>query len=225
MVDILAIGSHPDDLEFGVGGILAKMAARGSSIVMADMTSGEMGTNGIPEIRRKEAEAAAALIGAERVFLDLGDCQIADTPENRLEVVKLIRTYKPRVVLAPIWKGEMTHPDHIATGLIARAACRLARFAKIAPEIPIHKPEGILHYMVHDTPNFIVDVSPYFDTWTQMMDCHKSQMKTNNYRDWNLRYASWWGLAIGKPYAQALIQGNPIEIDDLMHIAKGTREL
>ncbi len=227
MIDLLVFGSHPDDVEFGCGGILAKLAVEGKKIVIVDMTLGEKGSYGTPEIRRSEGEASAALIGAVRVFLDFSDCQIFDTNEGRLKLVQLIRQYKPKLVLAPLWKGEQSHPDHIATGLMVRYACRYARFQKVLPEYPIHWIEGILHYAPFswNDPDFLIDVSPYVETWRRMMQCHESQMKTFDYVDWNLRQASKLGMLIGKPYAQALIKGNPIEIDDLMTISKSTREI
>lgn len=224
-IDIMAFGSHPDDIEFGCGGILAKMASQKKSIVMVDLTLGEKGTNGSPELRRQEGLASAKLIGAERIFLDFPDCSVYDNEEGRLKIVKILRHYQPKLILAPTWKPLMTHPDHAASGLLCRAACRYARFSKILSDLPIYRPEGILHYMCNEIPDFIIDISPHFDIWKEMINCHKSQMKTNDYLDWSLRYASNWGLMIGKPYAQALIKGNPIEIDDIMCISKGTREI
>src|ERR1700733_8957745 len=114
MVDILVFGAHPDDIEFGCGGILAKMAAQGKSIVMVDLSLGDKGTYGYPEERRQEGEQAAAAIGATRVVLNFKDCEIFDTYEGRLQFVKVIRQYKPRLVLAPMWEGTGNHPDHLA---------------------------------------------------------------------------------------------------------------
>lgn len=228
MVDILVFGAHPDDIEFGCGGILARSAAEGKSIVMVDLTLGDKGTFGSPEIRRKESEASAKLIGAQRIFLDFPDCEVLDTYEGRLKLVRVIRQYRPRLVLAPLWKGEQNHPDHIACGVMARYACRYSRFAKIAPELPPYQPEGILHYLhaCHDNDaHYIIDVSEYVEIWKQMMLCHQSQMQRFNYADWNLRVASKLGVLINKPYAQGLTQGNPVEIDDIMAVSKGIQEL
>lgn len=227
MVDVLVFGSHPDDIEFGCGGILAKLAAEGKEILIADLTLGEKGTHGVPEIRRLEGDAAAGMIGAKRLCLNFPDCGVIDSYEGRLELVKVIRTYRPKLILAPFWKGEQNHPDHLATGSMARYACRYARFEKILPELPIHWVEGILHYppFSWNDPDFLIDVSPYVDTWRRMMECHASQMKTFNYADWNLRQASKLGMMIGKEYAQGLVKGNPVVIDDLFSISKGTREI
>lgn len=227
MVDILAFGAHPDDIEFGCGGILAKMAAQGKSIVMVDLTLGDKGTRGDPETRRKEGFQAAAVIGAERLVLDFKDCEILDSYEGRLQLVKVIRQKKPRLVLAPMWKGTMTHPDHLACGIMARYACRYARFAKILPDIPIHWPEGILHYLSpsDQEADFLIDVSDHVDTWKKMMACHATQMKGFQYDFWNVTAATRWGVLMGVEHAQGLAKGNPIVIDDPFVVSKSTREL
>lgn len=227
MIDILVFGAHPDDIDFACGAILAKMTAQKKRIVMVDLTLGEKGTHGTPEERRKESENAAKLIGAKRVFLDFKDSKIMDTYEDRIKLVKVIREHRPRLVIAPFWKGEQNHPDHIAAGCLARYACRYARFANILPEIPIHWVEGILHYPppTYEHVDFIIDVTNHVETWLNMMRCHATQMETFPYDDWNLRVASKLGLLINTPYAQGLVKGNPIIIDDLMSIAKGTREI
>ena len=227
MVDILAFGAHPDDIEFGCGGILAKMAAKNMSIVMVDLTMGQMGTSGYPEIRQKESNDAAKLINAQRVQLDFMDCQVIDSFENRLKLVDVVRRYKPKLVLAPMWEGVQNHPDHTACGLMARYACRYARFNKILPTLPIHWVDGILHYLplVHTQPDFIFDVTHHVETWTKMMAAHVSQHLTFDYTNWNLRKAAELGMIIDRPYAQGLLKGNPLIIEDLQAISKGIREI
>lgn len=228
MVDILAFGAHPDDIEFGCGALLARMAAENKTIVMADLTLGEKSSNGTPELRREEGVTSARLIGAHRISLGFADGEIIDTYEGRLKLVRAIREYRPRLVLASMWKGQQTHPDHLACGLMARYACRYARFAKILPELPPHRPEGILHYLSPTQEqylDFLIDVTEYVEIWKKMMACHQSQMNTFDYIDWNVKTASKFGVLIGKPYAQGLSKGNPIEINDLMSIAKGSQEL
>lgn len=227
MVDILAFGAHPDDVEFGCGGILAKAAANGQSIVIVDLTLGDKGTNGNPQLRKAEGEAAALLIGAKRFFLDFNDCEIFDTYEGRLKLVKIIREHRPRLVLAPVWDGERNHPDHLACGVMARYACRYARFAKILPELPIHRPEGILHYLPHagKETDFLVDISQYVDTWKRMMDTHRSQMLTSPYSEKALKNAANYGAMIDRPYAQGLLKGNPIIVEDILTISRGAQEI
>lgn len=227
MVDILAIGAHPDDIEFGCGGILAKMASQGKSIVMVHLTSGEKGTNGTPEIRHKESKNAADVIGAEMMILDFPDCGVFDTYEGRLKLVEVYRKYKPRLVIGPYWKGIQNHPDHVAAGMLARNACRYSRFAKILPDLPIHCPDGILHCMTSmlEAPDFIIDITDHIDTWSKMIQCHQSQIKTLDYMDLLLKMAARLGMMMGVPYAQGLMKGNPIFVNDIMTVSKGTREV
>lgn len=227
MIDILVFGVHPDDSELACGGILAKAVQQGKSVVMVDLTLGEKGTNGTPEQRKQEALAAAACLGAERHFLDFSDCEVVDSYENRLKLVRVIRQYQPKLLLAPTWKGELNHPDHIACGLLVRHASRYARFKKILPDLPPHRCEGVLHYLFpcQDGADFIIDITPHLETWKAMMQCHQSQMLTNNYADWNMRAAARWGMMIGTQYAQALVKGNPIAVDNIMNISKGTIEI
>jgi bacillithiol biosynthesis deacetylase BshB1 len=227
MVDVLILGAHPDDIEFGCGGIIAKLFIQKKSMVFVDLTSGDKGTFGTPHERREEGIKAAKLVNAERVYLDFRDCEIIDDYESRLKIVSVIRKYKPRIVLAPYWKGEQSHPDHFACGLLARYACRYARFAKILPEIPIHRPENILHYLhpAFMEPDFLFDVSDYIELWKKMMECHASQVKGHSYIDLVLQRASWLGSLIQAPYAQGLFKGHPVVIDDLMSLSKGSREI
>ena len=224
-IDILAFGAHPDDLEFGCGGILARAASEGKSIVMVDLTRGQKGTYGTPEKRQKEGDASSAVIKAIRVFLNFTDCEVFDTYEGRLELVKVIRKYKPKLVLAPYWKGEQTHPDHMACGVMARYACRYARFKNLLPELSIHWPEGILHYGNVMQPDFLIDVSSHIENWKKMMAAHESQHTANNYSDWVLKRAACLGVGIRVEYAQGLTKGNPVAIADIMTIAKTSREI
>lgn len=227
MVDILAFGSHPDDIEFGCGGILCQTASEGKSIAMTHLTYGEKSSNGNLEKRREEAYHSAKIIGAEISFLTLKDSEIFDNKENRIEIVKIIRKYKPQLILAPFWKGEQNHPDHTASGKLARIACRYARFPEILPEIPPHTPGNILHYLppFHQNPDFLIDVSKYVETWKSMMRCHTSQLKTYRYDEKYLQISRSWGLAIDVAFAQGLIKGNPVQIRDIMTCSKGSREI
>src|SRR5436309_3207019 len=125
---ILAVGPHPDDIEFGCAPVLIQEAARGHQVKILVASKGEAASSGTPEERAEEARGAAALIGAEIKFLDLGgDCHIEYHPQNSLRVAREVRLFRPDTVLAPD-PGENQHPDHIAVGKIVRDAARLARY-------------------------------------------------------------------------------------------------
>ena len=129
-VDILAFGPHPDDAEIGVGGVLRKLKDRGRRTGIIDMTSGDMGW-GTPEARAEEAREAARVLKVDvRECLDLGDCRVEDTFENRVKVASVIRRHRPQVILAPyydlpIGRG-LGHNDHYKTGQIVANAYNLA---------------------------------------------------------------------------------------------------
>ena len=110
-VDILSIAAHPDDIELTCAGTMIKMVEKGYTVGILDLTEGEMGTRGTPEIRAKEAEAARAVIGAKfREHMNLGDSRLTTSIENRLALAEKIREARPKTVILPYWEGR--HPDH-----------------------------------------------------------------------------------------------------------------
>lgn len=226
MVDILAFGAHPDDIELGCGGLLCKAVAEGKQVALCDLTVGEKGTTGDPNLRRQEALHAAKLLGAERTILEFPDCEVIDSYQGRLELVKVIRHYRPKLILAPRPTGHMTHPDHLGCGQMVRFACRYSRLIKILPQIPIHHSEGVLHIPTsHELPDFLVDISSYMDQWQALINCHFSQVSARPYLQRAVENARNLGRIIGVEYAQGLIKYNPVVIRDLEAVYRGTLEL
>src|SRR5215218_9138924 len=134
---ILAVGAHPDDIEFGCGGILLAEAERGATITFCVCSRGESGTNGTPQEREAEARRAAEMAGAKIEFLHLGgDCHIARRNENAFAIARQIRQVKPDVLLSSVTTADQ-HPDHAIVGELARAAARLARYGGIAELRPL----------------------------------------------------------------------------------------
>src|SRR6266705_760171 len=129
-LDILAIAAHRDDVEQTCGGTLLKMAQRGQRTGILDLTKGEMGTHGTAEDRAREAaEAAKILCVSWRNALNIPDGRVENTWQNRLEVARVIREQRPRVVILPYWKGR--HPDHYAASVLGYEACFLAGLGKL----------------------------------------------------------------------------------------------
>ncbi|MCH9030770.1 MAG: bacillithiol biosynthesis deacetylase BshB1 [candidate division Zixibacteria bacterium] len=226
--DILAIGAHPDDVEVGAGGTLIKLVAQGHSAALAILTKGEMGTGGSVEIREEETLKAAELMGVEVAgSFDWGDTSLEDTYEHRVELAGLIRKIKPKIILCPYpipsHGRRQSHPDHVATGLIAINAANLSALKKFDNGEP-HQVERIYNYFLPPGvyPSFIVDISDYFDQWISALGAHKSQFlnpeKTKDYLGSLKSMARSFGIQGRCEYGQGFYSGEPLVIDDLMSL-------
>jgi len=225
-VDLMAIGAHPDDVEVGCGGLLAKLNGRGYRCGIVYLTRGEMGTGGTAAIREQEAKEAADVLGAKILAtFDFGDCRVADNFESRLAVAQLIRRHKPKIIMAPYWQGghgkRQGHPDHLAAGQIAINAANYATFKKLPIEDEPFRIKAMFHYFLPPevSPTFVVDITEQFDTWMQALKAHKSQfLNPEKDRDyiWSLEsMARSYGGIIGVKYGQGYVIGEPMKIDDI----------
>jgi len=177
----LAFGAHPDDVELSAGATLLKIISENKQVAVCDLSEGELGTRGTREIRRQEAREAARLMAyTERVNLNFGDGNIADTKENRLKVIEVIRHFHPTVVFtcSPLER----HPDHEHTASLIKEACFYAGLTNIHTERngekqAAHRPKHLLYYLqqVHIVPDLIVDVSETFERSRQGVLAFESQ--------------------------------------------------
>jgi bacillithiol biosynthesis deacetylase BshB1 len=177
-VDILAIAAHRDDAELTCGGTLIKAVSLGRRTAVLDLTAGETGTRGSAELRGREAEQAAAVLGlAARETLGLPDAGLVNTPETRARLAIAVRRFRPQVVIAPAVRGR--HPDHRVAAELIRDACFVAGLAKVAPEVPKHRPRKIVHCVTYredfEKPTFVVDVSDEFERKLEAVRCYASQ--------------------------------------------------
>jgi bacillithiol biosynthesis deacetylase BshB1 len=177
-VDILAIGAHPDDIELICGGTLirAKMLGRRTGIL--DLSAGEMGSRGTPEIRAKEAGQAAKVMGvAVRENLGLPDGGIVNTPETRTRIAVIIRRLLPSVVITHSLHGR--HPDHPIVAQLVRDACFVAGLKKVEPRSAPHRPRKVLHALSfredYQKPTFVVDITDAFEEKLQAVAAYASQ--------------------------------------------------
>lgn len=226
---ILAIGAHPDDIEFGCGGLMIKEAEKGSRIKYLICSLGEAGSNGTPKGRKQEAEKAAKIVGAEIEFLDFGgDCRIEYKPQNGFALAKIIRKFKPNIVLTEQLK-ENQHPDHAVMARLTRDACRFARFKglKQLKNLPVHRVDGLYFFPssvnLDGNPDILIDVTPQFEKWQKAMRCHQSQMKTTDYLELVNTKAAALGRSIGVKYAIGLWKNDPIRIDYLSDLTLSSR--
>ncbi len=227
---ILAIGAHPDDLEFACGGVLLVEAARGAEISLRVCSRGEAGSNGSPEEREAEARAAAQMLGAEISFLDFGgDSHFERSNRNALLLAREIRLVRPDVLLGPVVSPDQ-HPDHAIVGELARDAARFARYGGIGGLREL-APHAISHHFAYAvTPGakprgfmIRVDISAYYPRWIELMECHRSQLRTRNYIDLQTSRARLLGVEAGVEYAQALFVNDDLLVQSLSEIPRSVR--
>jgi bacillithiol biosynthesis deacetylase BshB1 len=177
-LDILAVFSHPDDAELTVAGTLLKLKSFGYRTGVCDITRGEMGTRGTPEIRAREAADAARLMKLDaRLNLEQPDGHVQATEVARIAMVRLLRTHKPKVLLTT--HEDDPHPDHANTSIIVRQAARLATMGRYDEESglsPVPMP-AIMHSLFSRriVPSFVVDVSAFVDEKMSAIRAYKSQ--------------------------------------------------
>jgi len=177
-VDLLVFGPHPDDLEIGAGGTIARHAAAGGSVGLCDLTAGEMGSNGTVEQRLAEAEAARKALGAAwRENLRLPDRAIGKSPEHLVTLATFVRRHRPRVVAAPFWSDR--HPDHGAASALVTEGVFNAGLRKYQAPGDAWKVEWICYYFINDAekPSFVVDVTEQYETKRKALDCHVTQFQ------------------------------------------------
>jgi bacillithiol biosynthesis deacetylase BshB1 len=228
-VRILAVGAHPDDVEFGCAPILIKEARAGHPVKIVVTSKGEAASAGTPEGRAEEARQAAAIIGAEIEFLEMGgDCNIAATPDNAHAIARIIREFRPDVVLAP-HPGENQHPDHATVAKLTRDAARFARYGGLSNlrPLPAHPILSLYFYAITqvyvDPPQLVIDVSSVYGDWQAAIQCHASQMKTRAYPELVTSRARTWGAAIGVNYAVGLWLNDPVRVNSLADLPLSAR--
>jgi N-acetylglucosamine malate deacetylase 1 len=175
-VDLLVFGPHPDDIEIGLGGTVAKHAALGHRVGLCDLTAGEMGSNGTVDERLAEAESARAVLGAAwRVNLRLPDRAIGRSLDHARAVTALVREARPRAVAVPY--GVDRHPDHVASSEMLTEAIFNSGLRRYDTGSEAWRPEWVCYYFINDstTPSFVVDVSAHYHTKRRALACHVSQ--------------------------------------------------
>ena len=180
-VDVLAIGAHPDDVELGCGGTLAKMISERKKVAILDLTQGELGTRGTAQTRKQEAADAAAILGvSDRKNLGLPDGFLENSKAYQMEIVKMIRYYQPDLVFANAIEDR--HPDHAKASKLVSDACFLSGLRKIETTYEgnvqeTFRPKHVFHYIQWKsiTPEFVVDISEHMETKIQSCLAYKTQ--------------------------------------------------
>jgi len=175
-VDLLVFGPHPDDLEIGLGGTIARHAALGYRVGLCDLTAGEMGSNGTVADRLAEAEAARGVLGAQwRLNLQLPDRGIGVNPDHVRHAAKVVRDARPRTVAVPYWSDR--HPDHEAASHVLTEAVFNARLRRYDAGAEFWATQWICYYFINDSakPSFVVDVTAHYDRKREALACHRTQ--------------------------------------------------
>ena len=188
-LDILAFGAHPDDIELSAGGTIAKAVAEGRSVGMVDLTKGELGTRGTAQTRHEEATNAAKVLGVEvRENLGFADGFFLNDRKHQLEIIKMIRKYRPEIVLCNAVDDR--HIDHGKGSKLVSDACFLSGLVKIETELDGEaqkkwRPKHVYHYIQWKNlePDFVVDISGYMDQKMQSVLAYKTQFFDPNSKE------------------------------------------
>lgn len=232
-VPLLAFGAHPDDIEFGCGGIIAKEAQAGRKIYFVICSRGEAGTHGTPKQRTVEAQKAAAILGATIEFIELdGDAHLEIRAAHAIKIAGILRRIKPSIVLAPS-VVENQHPDHWRLGKLVRDAARLARYGglKELRRSPPHAIDQLFFYAVtpeaepRDISPVLIDVSApkIISVWTAAMAAHQSQVRARNYIELQITRARLLGARAGTGHAIALFPNDPLVVESLSQLSQSAR--
>lgn len=188
-LDILVIAAHPDDAELACSGTIASQIAKGYKVGILDLTKGEMGTRGTPEIRMQESEESSRILGiSARENIGFKDIFFKDDDQHRLEIIKIIRKYQPEIVLANAVSDR--HPDHGKGGAVASNACFMSGLRKIETTLDgiaqdPWRPKYVYHYIQNNyiKPDFVVDITDFWETKIESIKAFKSQFYDPNNKE------------------------------------------
>ncbi len=229
-LDILAIAAHPDDIEQTCGGTLIRMAELGYRSGVLDLTAGDMGSRGTPELRIEEAQRAAQhLLLAWRQNLRWPDARLENTVSARMTLAGVIRRIRPRVVVLPYWHGR--HPDHYRAGELGYEACFLAGLRRLDEETPPHRPFKILYSSLYAnvTPSFVIDISRQFKRrmaallsyTSQYGDAEGASDLFPSHKEVEERLAGiarFYGNLIGVRYGEPFVVKECMQVDDIVNM-------
>ena len=232
-LDLLAIAAHPDDVELTCGGTLLKAHAQGHKTGILDLTAGEMGTRGTPEIRAKEAALAAKILKVSwRGTIDVPDSDVQPSRQHKLALAKKIRELRPRTVIIPYW--EARHPDHYHASALAYEGCFLAGLKQLPLEGEPYRPFKILYCTSFEgmPPTFIVDITKQYETRRRAILAYRSQFRPAKSERKQRVFlaideldsrmallARHYGALIGVKYGEPFLQKEPMQVEDVVKLA------
>ena len=220
MLDVLVIAAHPDDAEIGASGAILKCKADGLRVGVLDLTSGEPTPHGSLEIRKRETDAATEILGLDwRENLGLPNRSLEATIEARHKLAAVIRQQRPRWLMTHYWTDA--HPDHVAACELVEAARFWSKLTKSDIPGEPHHPEKIFHFFsVHlktlPQPDFVLDISPYWEKKLAAISCYESQFITGRptepptFTDQLQHAAGTMGASIGVGYGEPFACREPV---------------
>lgn len=227
-LDILAIAVHPDDVELHASGTLMMEKAKGKKVGVVDLTRGELGTRGTPELRLKEAEKAAKILGLDvRENLGMADGFFQVDEQHQRQLIQAIRKYRPEIVLGNALTDR--HPDHGRAGRLIAESCFLSGLRKIETGQEAWRPKYVFHYIQdrYYNPSFVYDISPVIGKKVEALKAYSSQFFSEEYaQDEPQTYIStpgfmnsvlgrlqMFGKMIGVDYAEGFISEKMLGVD------------
>jgi bacillithiol biosynthesis deacetylase BshB1 len=228
-LDLLVFGPHPDDLEIGLGGTIARHTAEGYDVGLCDLTAGELGSNGTPAGRMEEGAAAARVLGATfRENLAWPDGGITATPERVQRAVDLVRRHRPRTVALPYWQDR--HPDHRAAAEVLDLVVFRAGLRRYVTDEAPWRPDWICYYFVNTaaTPSFVIDVSNHYERKREALACHTSQftpsgsdavptrLTASTFRQLIESRDAQFGAQVGVAFAEGVVVREPVTRTSLL---------
>jgi N-acetylglucosamine malate deacetylase 1 len=227
---LMAFGAHPDDVEFGCGGVVALEVRLGRLAHLIVCSRGESASHGTPHEREQECRHGAEILGASLDLIELdGDAHLEAKAAHAIRLAGMIRRFRPAIVLAPTPVANQ-HPDHSRMGRLVRDASRISRYGGVAElrELPPHTVEQIFYYALapgsepRDVTPIFVDVSApeVMAAWTAAMEAHATQVKARSYVEMQLTRARVNGLRVGVGHAIALYPNDPPLVDCLARLGR-----
>lgn len=224
-VDLLAFGAHPDDVELGASGILAKHSLAGKRTAICSLTEAELSSNGTVELRRQEAELAKEILGLTSHYnLQFPDRGLAGSPEQMKKIVQMIRQCKPSVVLAPYFEDR--HPDHVACSNLVKEAifnAGLQNYRTPGNE-PYHRVQHLYYYFINDIAkaDIIIDISDVYEKKMDSILAYSSQFRREEgnidtpinsptYLSMIRGRDQMWGQMVGVLYGEGLVSPRPVK--------------
>lgn len=233
-VDIIVFGAHADDIELFCGGTVATAVARGMRVGIVDLTRGEMGTRGTASTRLRESRRAQKILGAAfRQRLDFGDGGLQTGREQELELIEIVRRFRPSLLIAPY--PDDRHPDHTRTGRLLTDVWFYAGLRNLVTASPAHRPQAVIFYLLSYmvAPTLVVDVSAAWKTKMRAIGAYRTQfynprlgqpqtrLSQKSFLEMIQARGTHFGALIGTDFGEAFYSKQPPRVDDLIAAYRG----